>query len=120
MKTNQLSVLKQKLMALLSRLEEESALRIESLQEVLHPAGELTSVPTHAADRDVEGIDSQLAVGRLEDELRERVTAALKRMDEGTYGQCQRCGKTIPQNRLLALPDAPYCIQCEREIEQGK
>lgn len=47
------------------------------------------------------------AVGEI-DEIR----AALKRIDEGTYGTCARCGDEINQKRLEALPYATLCIQC--------
>jgi RNA polymerase-binding transcription factor DksA len=40
------------------------------------------------------------------------IRAALKRMDEGTYGTCANCGAEIPAARLAALPTATLCINC--------
>jgi RNA polymerase-binding transcription factor DksA len=40
------------------------------------------------------------------------IRAALKRMDEGTYGTCANCGAEIPAARLEALPTATLCINC--------
>ena len=42
--------------------------------------------------------------------LRE-VDAALKRLDDGTYGACTNCGTTIRRERLEALPYASNCIE---------
>ena len=45
-------------------------------------------------------------------ESRERdIADALDRMDEGTYGLCEECGKEIPIERLKAEPIARMCIQ---------
>jgi DnaK suppressor protein len=38
--------------------------------------------------------------------------AALARLSSGTYGECQRCGGAIAPERLVARPDALYCIAC--------
>jgi RNA polymerase-binding transcription factor DksA len=43
----------------------------------------------------------------------EQVTAALRRMAEGTYGLCERCGKAIPSERLEILPHARFCVPCQ-------
>lgn len=40
------------------------------------------------------------------------VSAALDRLDEGTYGVCERCGSTIAPGRLDARPTARLCISC--------
>ncbi len=38
--------------------------------------------------------------------------AALGRLDAGTYGTCQRCGRPVPEARLEARPTAPLCVEC--------
>ena len=38
--------------------------------------------------------------------------AARRRLDEGTYGVCASCGRPIPTARLLARPEARYCLDC--------
>lgn len=51
--------------------------------------------------------------GRLASELREtldEVDAALKRLDDGSYGICEVCGKPIGAARLEAMPAARLCI----------
>lgn len=42
----------------------------------------------------------------------EAIDAALGRIAAGTYGECARCGETIPDERLRAEPTAPSCIGC--------
>ncbi|MEF2976016.1 TraR/DksA family transcriptional regulator [Subtercola sp. YIM 133946] len=42
------------------------------------------------------------------------IDRALQRVDDGTYGQCVRCGRPIGFGRLDALPWAELCIECAR------
>lgn len=41
------------------------------------------------------------------------IDRALRRMDAGTYGLCERCGNPIPRARLKALPHATLCVSCK-------
>ena len=47
------------------------------------------------------------------------IDAALKRIDEGTFGTCRTCGKPIGDERLDALPYTTQCIDCKRKEERG-
>jgi RNA polymerase-binding protein DksA len=47
------------------------------------------------------------------------IDAALKRIDDGTYGTCISCGSEIPLGRLEAHPTASLCIDCKRRAEGG-
>ncbi len=42
----------------------------------------------------------------------EEIDAALARIDDGTYGTCERCGDPIGEGRLEARPVARTCIRC--------
>lgn len=44
----------------------------------------------------------------------EEVDAALARLDDGSYGVCERCGRAIPEARLEARPTARRCLDCAR------
>lgn len=46
------------------------------------------------------------------------VRAALQRLDDGTFGACLSCGKTVGLNRLLAYPAAARCIACQSKFEK--
>ena len=48
-----------------------------------------------------------------------RLTAALERIVEGTYGQCEMCGRDIERPRLEALPEAVRCLECQARIERA-
>jgi DnaK suppressor protein len=48
---------------------------------------------------------------RAELQLR-RIEAALRRMDEGTYGDCAQCDEPIDPRRLQADPATPLCVRC--------
>jgi DnaK suppressor protein len=48
---------------------------------------------------------------KLRESLAE-VQRALAKIDEGTYGTCERCGQQIAEARLEAMPSARYCINC--------
>ena len=45
---------------------------------------------------------------------RHEIDAALKRMDDGTYGKCENCGQDIPFERLEARPTATLCVTCKQ------
>jgi DnaK suppressor protein len=49
-----------------------------------------------------------------ETQLLGAIDAALRRIDDGTYGLCTNCGKPISEERLEALPWASLCIDCAK------
>lgn len=48
------------------------------------------------------------------------IEAALRRIEEGLFGNCVSCGKEIGKERLDALPWATMCIKCKNENEKHK
>lgn len=59
--------------------------------------------------------ERNLALQGNADDLVHQIDAALQRIDAGTYGICERCGRPIGEERLEALPYATLCIECARE-----
>jgi DnaK suppressor protein len=52
----------------------------------------------------------------LENRMRQEIAAiehTIDKIDKGTYGICDNCGKAIPEDRLEALPQANLCIECK-------
>jgi DnaK suppressor protein len=47
-----------------------------------------------------------------------QVERALERLDEGSYGWCERCGDPIPVERLAAFPSATLCVKCKQLEER--
>jgi RNA polymerase-binding transcription factor DksA len=88
-------------------------------------AGGLSNVPFHPADLGTDAFEQELSSSLLEnaDRILGEVSAAVARLDAGTYGRCERCGAEIPAGRLRAAPYARRCVGCaraaEREGEEG-
>ena len=57
---------------------------------------------------------TDLGVGRNLEASEEEIVRALEKLDEGTYGTCDRCGKPIAPKRLQAKPESVRCIDCAR------
>jgi DnaK suppressor protein len=95
--------------------------RLENLDEEL---AELTAVPRDPAtavsfgkrigDGTTEAIDRMTKVGTAEQlaVMRTDVVRALEKIEEGTYGLCDRCGASIPDERLEARPWSVRCVSC--------
>jgi len=46
------------------------------------------------------------------------IDKALKRLADGSFGACGKCGKPIGKKRLEAVPWAPLCIECQQKEEE--
>lgn len=82
-------------------------------------SGDLSSMPIHMADIATDNFEKELNldfIQRESAELRD-IDEALARIEEGTFGLCQVCGKRIRKSRLRAVPHARLCIECQRREE---
>ena len=61
-----------------------------------------------------------LNLGGRQMKLIEEIDDALLRIEDGTYGQCERCGKPINERRLEAVPSAKYDAECQAAIEASE
>jgi DnaK suppressor protein len=79
-------------------------------------------IGNHLADdaTEVFARERDMALRSNSQELLVQVEAAIKRMDEGRYGTCARCGQQIAPDRLEALPYAIYCITCQSLVEHQR
>ena len=68
------------------------------------------------SDGDVQD-EIEFAVIQMKAETLNKIDGALRRLDEGTYGDCFECGKKIAEARLRALPFAMRCKDCEEARE---
>lgn len=114
--------------SLRKRLEERRA-EIES--DMSYMAAEMRSIGVdqdeengslgnHIADDGSNVAEAERIVTVSEDlqQILAQVNAALERMSDGTYGTCQRCEKSIGEERLEAFPYVAYCIECQSIIER--
>ena len=73
-------------------------------------------------DRLQQQMNREVAIRNLdrESKLLKEVNAAMKRVDEGSYGTCLRCDEEIPETRMKAVPWAAYCVPCQEAIERQR
>jgi RNA polymerase-binding protein DksA len=64
--------------------------------------------------------ERDLALSASATQAVEEIDRALRRMDGGSYGICERCGKKIAVARLEALPFAALCIECKSREERRR
>jgi len=83
-------------------------------------ANELSAYEDHPADLASETFEREkdLAIGESVEGLLNQVLIALEKVDRGTYGVCDVCGKPIKKARLNALPFATLCLECQDRIER--
>jgi RNA polymerase-binding protein DksA len=103
---------KSRLVEFRKRLAREVDATEEALRQDVVTPGDITTVPTHPADNDVEGLDAEIAIAQNGELLFEQVEGALARIEAGTFGVCDDCGQPIGKERLHAIPYTPRCIDC--------
>jgi DnaK suppressor protein len=64
--------------------------------------------------------DIEFALIQMKSETLNKVDAAIRRLEEGTYGDCFECGDEISEARLRALPFAVRCKDCEEARETAE
>jgi DnaK suppressor protein len=62
--------------------------------------------------------EQELALSQNAEDLLLQTERALVRIDAGTYGVCESCGKAIGKARLLAFPRATLCVECKQREER--
>jgi DnaK suppressor protein len=62
--------------------------------------------------------EHELALNQNAQDLLDQGERALARIDAGTYGVCESCGKPIGKARLLAFPRAILCVACKQREER--
>jgi DnaK suppressor protein len=65
-------------------------------------------------------VETDLGIRNIEAEQLQMIDDALRAIDNGEYGICQRCQQLISIERLFAKPNAKYCVDCLRLLEAGK
>jgi RNA polymerase-binding protein DksA len=88
---------------------------IEHLKEWLQ--GEV-DVDADEGDPDLAEREKNLALLIVMERKLESVNSALRAMEKGSYGICERCGNPIDPARLEVRPDATLCLDCQREVER--
>lgn len=110
---------KQSLLNLRHRLTGEVERIIEAVQQDTNAPGTIAHLPVHPADQAADGLDVAVDILKNEQDILRDVDAALSRIEDGTYGVCQSCERTIDMQRLDAIPFTPYCVACAGKMEQS-
>ncbi len=98
--------------AVLERRRDELVERRERLAR--HTRHRDEPLPPDFAEQAVELENGETLVAldrEVNAELRE-IERALRRLEEGSYGECTECGEPISERRLGALPYASLCFDC--------
>ena len=78
------------------------------------------------AERDIEHMDhaqeeaandEMIALNERSRQHIQEIQAALARIEDGTYGECTRCGEPINPKRLETMLATQFCIRCQEQLE---
>jgi len=121
LKTEDRRTYRQQLLNLTDRLSGGVA-QLEA--EALRPTGSegtAADAPAHEAAPTSNEAEEDVTrtVLMSEDQILAEARAALIRLDEGTFGRCENCGRAIAKARLDAVPYARNCIRCARTNANG-
>ena len=118
MSTAELASCRGKLLALRDRIAGDvSSLADEARNSEDEASGNLSHVPIHMADLGTHEREFTMGLLENEEQTLEEIAAALGRIEQGVFGHCEGCQKSIPQDRLHALPYARYCVECARGLQ---
>ena len=103
-------------------LRDQREQTIEELRSKIAASAEGVGSAGHAKVTDEDGLPdaaAEMEFALLVRESRELqdIEAALKRIDEGSYGNCIGCGEAIGHARLRAYPGAARCLRCQQVYE---
>ncbi|MER5728095.1 TraR/DksA C4-type zinc finger protein [Streptomyces sp. NPDC002138] len=115
--------------------EEAAEARTELTAEVLRLRGELSAseqaisglmrdsgdgAGDDQADTGTKNItrESEMALAANARDMLEQTERALERLEAGTYGLCENCGKAIGKARMQAFPRATLCVECKQKQER--
>src|SRR5206468_2266686 len=64
--------------------------------------------------------ERDLSLGNNIRDLMDKIQMALRKIDRGVYGICERCGEAINRDRMKALPYSVLCIKCKQLEERQR
>jgi DnaK suppressor protein len=120
MATTDFKLHRERLLALRARFQGDVTQMADNALNKDH--AKTTSMPNHPAELGSGNFDQELTLSLLGSERQalDQIEAAIARIDDGSYGQCEKCGRAIPKARLEAIPYAARCVQCASQGEDGQ
>ena len=96
--------------------------RVAELERITRQRDGITIVRSaEMVEEVVAASERALAVGNLDRDCRQLrdARAALGRIQDGSFGICQRCDEDIHPKRLAAVPWAAFCIHCQEAVDRN-
>jgi RNA polymerase-binding protein DksA len=122
MEEKQLEICKEKLLKLRSEhLKEIQGMEKENLHNPLREiSGNLSGYSQHMAETAADSFEQEKNINLLSGltNMVKMIDDALHKMEDGSYGICENCGKEISFSRLEAIPYTQLCISCKRDVEK--
>lgn len=100
------------------KLQEERAAILDDIEHLKEWLQGEVDVDADEGDPDLAEREKNLALLMVMERKLESVNSALRAMEKGMYGICERCGTPIDPARLEVRPDATLCLDCQREVER--
>ena len=123
MKKAEMKVYKEQLLALRARLRGDvTAMADAALRKTRSEAnGDLSSMPIHMADIGSDNYEQEFTLSLMQsDEVTlDSIEAAIEKIEDGIFGQCEECTGPISKTRLNAIPYTPLCIKCAQKLERS-
>jgi RNA polymerase-binding protein DksA len=101
-----------------SRLESEREELLDDLSRLREALKGEVKVDSEEGDPDLHEREKNLALVQTLESNLQSIDRALRALELGVYGVCERCGTQINPERLEARPDATMCLSCQREVER--
>lgn len=67
--------------------------------------------------QEISDYESNLSIDKQMEFLLKKIKAAIKAIDDGTYGQCKVCKGNIESGRLKIMPYADVCVTCKKKTK---
>jgi RNA polymerase-binding transcription factor DksA len=84
-------------------------------------SGDLSAYSIHSADLGSDAMEREkdLLLAAHGSQTAVQIEAAMRKIDDGSYGICEACAKPISLKRLELLPYAHFCARCQMKSERG-
>lgn len=115
--TTQIQALHDRLLQREQQLLQEIEAAKDEQEQQAEDAEDLPREPDANQTHDTSDREVRSAEQRRDQNELQAVRAALKRIADGSYGECTDCGKGIAEQRLHASPAAMRCIACQTLVE---
>jgi DnaK suppressor protein len=100
------------------RLQQEQVLVETELSRLQQLMQNEVDIEPDEGDTEIFEREKNAALMAVLDAKLQDIQAALRSIEKGNYGLCQRCGKPIEPERLEIKPDATLCVSCQQEVER--